>query len=55
MKDEEHAHHDTHFQVGLDSLKATMAHLSSLLEQALMNVYGKVLLIDLSPLFKPKQ
>jgi hypothetical protein len=35
MKDEERAHHDTYFQEELESLKTSMARLTSLLEQKL--------------------
>jgi hypothetical protein len=39
MKDEEHAHHNTHFQEKLESLKTNVARLTSLLEQTLENAY----------------
>ena len=39
MEDEKHAHHAAHFQEVLDSLKSSMAHLTSLLDQALKNVF----------------
>lgn len=38
MKDEEHAHRDAHFQEQLESLKASVARIASLLEQALKNI-----------------
>jgi hypothetical protein len=38
MKDEEHAHRDAHFQEQLESLKASVARITSLLEQALKNI-----------------
>ena len=41
MEDEERAHRDAHFQDELDSLKASVASLTSLLEQALRNTSGK--------------
>jgi len=37
MEDEKRAHHDAHFQEELESLKASVAHLTSLLEQTLRN------------------
>jgi hypothetical protein len=37
MEDEEHAHRDVYFQEKLESLKASMTHLTSLLEQILIN------------------
>ena len=41
MEDEERAHRDAHFQQELDSLKASVASLTSLLDQALRNAYGE--------------
>jgi hypothetical protein len=41
MKDEEHAHRDSHFQEDLDSLNFYMACIVSLLEQILRNTFGK--------------
>jgi len=41
MEDKEHAHRDAHFQEELDSLKASMAHIASLLEQVLRNALSK--------------
>ena len=41
MEDEERAHRDAHFQDKLDSLKASVASLTSFLEQALRNTSGK--------------
>ena len=41
MEDEERVHRDAHFQKELESLKASMAHLASLLEQTLTNAYGE--------------
>ena len=41
MQDEERAHHDAHFQQELDSLKASVANLTSLLEQVLRNASGE--------------
>ena len=41
MENEERAHHDAHFQEELDSLKASVASLTSLLEQALRNASGE--------------
>jgi hypothetical protein len=37
MKDEECVYHDAHFQEELDSLKVSVARLTSLLEQLLKN------------------
>jgi hypothetical protein len=37
MEDEERAHRDVHFQEELESLKTSMARLTSLLEQTLRN------------------
>jgi len=37
MEDEERAHRDAHFQEELESLKASMARLTSLLKQTLRN------------------
>jgi hypothetical protein len=41
MEDEERAHRDVHFQEELESLKASLAHLTSLLEQTLRNASGE--------------
>ena len=41
MEDEERAHRDAHFQQELDSLKASVASLTSLLEQVLRNAFGE--------------
>jgi len=41
MEDEERAHRDAHFQEELESLKASVARLTSLLEQTLRNVSGE--------------
>jgi len=41
MEDEEHAHRDAHFQEELESLKTSVARLSSLLEQTLRNASGE--------------
>jgi len=41
MEDEERAHHDAHFQEELESLKASVARLTSLLEQTLRNASGE--------------
>ena len=41
MEDEERAHRDAHFQEELDSLKASVASLTSLLKQALRNASGE--------------
>ena len=41
MEDEERAHRDSYFQEELESLKANVAHLTSLLEKALTNVSGE--------------
>ena len=41
MKDEEHAYREAHFQEELDSLKVSVACLTSLLEQALRNTSGE--------------
>jgi hypothetical protein len=41
MEDEERAHRDVHFQEELESLKANVAHLTSLLEQTLRNASGE--------------
>jgi hypothetical protein len=41
MEDEERAHHDVHFQEELESLKASVARLTSLLEQTLRNASGE--------------
>ena len=40
MEGEERAHRDAHFQEELESLKASVARLTSLLEQSLRNVSG---------------
>jgi len=40
MEDEECAHCDAHFQKELESLKISVARLTSLLEQTLRNTYG---------------
>ena len=40
MEGEECAHRDAHFQEELESLKASIACLTSLLEQTLRNVSG---------------
>jgi len=41
MEDEEHAHRDAHFQEELESLKTSVARLTSLLEQRLRNASGE--------------
>jgi hypothetical protein len=41
MKDEERAHRDVHFQKELESLKASVARLTSLLEQTLRNAFSE--------------
>jgi hypothetical protein len=41
MEDEERAHRDAHFQEELESLKTSMARLTSLLEQTLRNTSGE--------------
>ncbi|XP_011046380.1 PREDICTED: uncharacterized protein LOC105141014 [Populus euphratica] len=41
MEDEERAHRDAHFQEELESLKASVARLTSLLEQTLRNASGE--------------
>jgi hypothetical protein len=41
MEGEERAHRDAHFQEELESLKASVARLTSLLEQTLRNTSGK--------------
>jgi hypothetical protein len=41
MEGKEHAHRDAHFQEELESLKASMAHLTSLLEQTFRNASGE--------------
>jgi hypothetical protein len=41
MEDEERAHRYAHFQEELESLKASVARLTSLLEQTLRNVFGE--------------
>jgi len=41
MEGEERAHRDAHFQEELESLKASMARLTGLLEQTLRNASGK--------------
>ena len=41
MKDEERAHRDAHFQEELESLKVSVARLTSLLEQAFRNASGE--------------
>jgi len=41
MKGEERAHRDAHFQEELESLKASVARLTSLLEQTLKNTFGE--------------
>jgi hypothetical protein len=41
MEDEECAHRDAHFQEELESLKTSMARLTSLLKQILGNTSGE--------------
>jgi len=41
MEDKECAHRDAHFQEELESLKASVARLTSLLEQTLRNAPGE--------------
>jgi hypothetical protein len=41
MEGEERAHRDAHFQEELESLKASVAHLTSLLKQTLRNASGE--------------
>jgi hypothetical protein len=41
MEDEERAHRDAHFQEELESLKTSVARLTSLLEQTLGNTSGE--------------
>ena len=41
MGNEEHAYHDAHFQEELNSLKASVTCLVSLLEQALRNAFDE--------------
>jgi len=41
MEDEERAHRDAYFQEKLESLKTSVARLTSLLEQTLRNVSGE--------------
>jgi hypothetical protein len=41
MEGEERAHRDAHFQEELESLKASVARLTSLLEQTLRNTFGE--------------
>ena len=41
MKDEEHSHHNAHFQEELDLLKINMAHITSLIEWMHGNIFGK--------------
>jgi hypothetical protein len=41
MEDEERTHRDAHFQEKLESLKASVARLTSLLEQTLRNASGE--------------
>jgi len=41
MEGEERAHRDAHFQEELESLKVSVAHLTSLLEQTLRNASGE--------------
>ena len=41
MKDKERAYREALFQEELDSLKVSVARLTSLLEQALRNTYGE--------------
>jgi hypothetical protein len=40
MEDEERAHRDAHFQEELESMKTSVARLTSLLEQILENIHG---------------
>jgi hypothetical protein len=42
MEDEEQAHRDVYFQEELESLKTSVACLTSLLEQTLENTFGEV-------------
>jgi hypothetical protein len=41
MEGKERAHHDTHFQEELESLKASVARLTSLLEPTFRNASGE--------------
>jgi hypothetical protein len=41
MEDEEHAQRDAYFQEELESLKTSVARLTSLLEQTLRNTFGE--------------
>jgi hypothetical protein len=41
MEDEKRAHRDAHFQEKLESLKASVTRLTSLLEQTLRNASSK--------------
>jgi hypothetical protein len=41
MEDKERAHRDAHFQEELESLKTSVARLTSLLEQTLRNAFGE--------------
>jgi hypothetical protein len=52
MEDEERAHRDTYFQEELESLKANMTRLTSLLNQTCGNGSGKCPTTDLSPLIR---
>ena len=41
MKDEERAHRDAYFQEEFESLKISVAHITSVLEHTLRNNYGE--------------
>jgi hypothetical protein len=41
MKNEERSHHNSYFQKELDSLKINRAHVISLLEHTLKNIFGE--------------
>jgi hypothetical protein len=41
MKNEERTHRNAHFQKELDSLRINKAHVISLLEHTLKNIFGK--------------
>jgi hypothetical protein len=54
IENEKHAHYNAHFKEELDSLKANMVRIDSLLKQALRMPLVKVFPIDLTLFFKLK-
>ena len=52
MEDEERAQREAYLHEELESLKISVAHLTSLLKQTLRNTSGEFLLINQSPLIR---